>query len=478
MKLSFLILSCFAVFARTFATDSCVGRCATSSDSNYDCQCNTMCITKYDDCCPDYEELCTPYSCAGKCDSDYIWSAFCQCNDECSDYGNCCSDYDDECANWVPTTTPTMTTTPNQSGGRTSCAGICGASYNPSDNCHCNDECSQHGNCCSDYNSECNGGSSTEGSCQNRCGETMDPTQSCQCNDECENFGDCCSDYDSLCPGSGGGSSSGGSSEILEVSHQLWLLDVNRAGSSDYVINGQTQISTSDGDKAPRPFFTYVNEAILFQPSYQAFIPLLDNYEKYQGIGEQVPSNELQEQSIFLDYFLSSAVGDALYNFLNSKGLAGSSLSEFKQMVQAMWFGLYSRKNGQLDTSGFEHVFVGEIKGNEVSGFHNWIQFYLQEKLEVLNYYGYLSYQQPELWGMRFEWDGCEKPIDGFPVGTTPEYEMAVLTLCHMLEPDSVCKVRMGDGEGYVREIQTWTWTKTTPGVNNVKYVASAYFLT
>ena len=42
----------------------------------------------------------------------------------------------------------------------------------------------------------------------------------------------------------------------------------------------------------------------------------------------------------------------------------------------------------------FEHVFVGEIKGNEVSGFHNWIQFYLQEKQRVLNYYGYLNYQQ------------------------------------------------------------------------------------
>lgn len=80
-----------------------------------------------------------------------------------------------------------------------------------------------------------------------------------------------------------------------------------------------------------------------------------------------------------------------------------------------MWFGLYSRNNNKMDSSGFEHIFaglssihhrslasisvfltvrnvfciLGEVKGGKVSGFHNWIQFYLLEKRGLLNYYSH-----------------------------------------------------------------------------------------
>lgn len=43
------------------------------------------------------------------------------------------------------------------------------------------------------------------------------------------------------------------------------------------------------------------------------------------------------------------------------------------------------------DSSGFEHVFVGETRGKEVIGFHNWIQFYLQEKAGNVDYKGYIG---------------------------------------------------------------------------------------
>ena len=52
------------------------------------------------------------------------------------------------------------------------------------------------------------------------------------------------------------------------------------------------------------------------------------------------------------------------------------------------------------DSSGFEHVFVGETRGDkEVIGFHNWIQFYLQEKVGNVDYKGFMSSDKVKLFG-------------------------------------------------------------------------------
>lgn len=42
-----------------------------------------------------------------------------------------------------------------------------------------------------------------------------------------------------------------------------------------------------------------------------------------------------------------------------------------------------------MDSSAFEHVFVGEVKNGEVIGFHNWLTFCLLESKRSLDYHGY-----------------------------------------------------------------------------------------
>lgn len=69
------------------------------------------------------------------------------------------------------------------------------------------------------------------------------------------------------------------------------------------------------------------------------------------------------------------------------KGLAPPDKNEFRELLNEIWFGLY-RREAQNDSSGFEHVFLGEIKDSEVTGFHNWIQLYEEEKTGRLNYLG------------------------------------------------------------------------------------------
>ena len=59
-----------------------------------------------------------------------------------------------------------------------------------------------------------------------------------------------------------------------------------------------------------------------------------------------------------------------------------------------LWFELYDRdgtNNLVLGSSGFEHIFVGEVKNGKVTGFHGWINFYLEESVGNLDYFGYMN---------------------------------------------------------------------------------------
>ena len=48
------------------------------------------------------------------------------------------------------------------------------------------------------------------------------------------------------------------------------------------------------------------------------------------------------------------------------------------------------------------------------------------------------DFLQPELYGFHFTWDGFMKGLGGSAVGASPEYELAVFTLCHVVKPSSV----------------------------------------
>jgi len=370
-----------------------------------------------------------------------------------------------------------------------SCYGRCGDSADHSKTCQCNTYCeTKYDDCCSDYETLCKGSSD---SCVGRCDDVLDNSFACQCNEHCERYGDCCSDYSAECTSSGGGNSGGSSGsgcsatsasnqDILTASDQLWLLDSNRASSSDVVVNGQAKTSdSSNTDSSPLPFFSYVNPDLMGKKTYSALIDLLDNYERVQGNDENFSSSQLAEQDAFLDAFVETEIGTYLFQFLQSKGKAGcGGVEEFKQLLKDCWFGLYSRKNGAMDTSGFEHVFVGEIKGSSVSGFHNWLSIYLQEKAGNLEYFGYTGYTEPDLWGLHFEWYGMMKGLSGSMVGSSPEYDLAVFSLCHILRPNSQCTVQVRDDQGSAvqQKIQTWTWSNSRPADDRY-YVASAYFL-
>ncbi|KAF7243823.1 Poly(U)-specific endoribonuclease [Varanus komodoensis] len=265
--------------------------------------------------------------------------------------------------------------------------------------------------------------------------------------------------------------------ELQKTSEQLYQGDYNRAEESDIILNKQHLASNTRDheDQSPKPLFSYVNQEKLFsKPTYVSFIKLLDNYHKRVGTEEDFTAEQLAEQDTFLEEVMKTEVMKDLYRFLHSKHRY-STEPEFVADLKKMWFGLYSRGNDEGDSSGFEHVFIGEVKKGKVSGFHNWIRFYLLEKQGVINYLSYnydgpwTSY--PDVLGMQFNWDGFYKEVGTSFIGSSPEFEFGLYSLCFIARPGKLCRLKIG---GHDLGIQTYTWDKSSYD-NGKKYIATAY---
>ncbi|XP_068169592.1 uridylate-specific endoribonuclease C [Antennarius striatus] len=245
--------------------------------------------------------------------------------------------------------------------------------------------------------------------------------------------------------------------ELSNIFNELWRLDVNRlVPGIDYTISVQGRAGfISQGnhvaqDRASQPLFTNVSESKLTNSTtISRFIKLLDNYEHSTGVAEQVTSEELTEISHFLDAVIRTDVMKRAHRYLVTKGKSSSNLRQFKNQLKLIWFHLYHRqRNTGVDSCGFEHVFVGETKsGTEIIGFHNWIQFYLQEKNLHLDYKGYkagrhdIPDQDDHVLNLQFSWHSLVKPVGSAFIGTSPEFEMALYTIVFLINTEKSTKV-------------------------------------
>ncbi|KAM9753193.1 uridylate-specific endoribonuclease C isoform 2-T2 [Menidia menidia] len=240
--------------------------------------------------------------------------------------------------------------------------------------------------------------------------------------------------------------------ELSDLFNELWRLDGNRMKpGTDYTLSVQGRAGfVSQGshvvrDHASQPLFSSVDEVKLRNATtFSRFMGLLDNYERSTGVMERVTPEELAEVSLFLDAVLETEVMKRAHQYLVSKGQSSADLRQFKNQLNLIWFHLYHRqRNAGLDSCGFEHVFVGEMRsGTEIIGFHNWIQFYLQEKNRHLDYKGYkarendLPDHDDHVLNMQFSWHGLVKPVGSAFIGTSPEFEMALFTVVFLMNTE------------------------------------------
>ncbi|TPX68746.1 hypothetical protein SpCBS45565_g02931 [Spizellomyces sp. 'palustris'] len=229
---------------------------------------------------------------------------------------------------------------------------------------------------------------------------------------------------------------------LADAVARLWELDANRLEPGrDFTLNLQNATKVyAQVDASPAPLFANVSPELLRRfPTYVLFMALLDNYHAQNGIAESVTAEEIKEQHAFIEELLKTAPIQYCHRYLAAKALAPANLGEFKQLLKSIWFDLYKRQTAN-DSSAFEHTFVGELKaGQGVLGFHNWIQFFLEERKRTVDYRGYIlprrrngggrSPEYSHVLSFQFSWHGEVKPVSTFFIGTSPEFEIALYTL-------------------------------------------------
>eukprot|EP00980_Cylindrotheca_fusiformis_P008574 scaffold1820_cov129-Cylindrotheca_fusiformis.AAC.15 len=267
---------------------------------------------------------------------------------------------------------------------------------------------------------------------------------------------------------------------LRDAVQELWKLDVNRLTADvDYKINVQGGKKPYwKEDNASDPLFTYVDKSALRRPTYRTFMDLLDNYKSQTGTAERVTSSEKKENWDFLNAIMETAPMQFCHKYLHSKipDKVPPSQQEFKELLYDIWFDLYKRTSGgPLDSSGFEHVFVGEVKNGKISGFHNWIQLYMEEQKGDLDYRGYIKPRgrseaatdsNDHVLTLQFSWHGVEKSVGTSFIGVSPEFEMAVYSMCFLLgEENNEVVLNTGTDE-FVLNIKCYTFNKDKIGTS------------
>ena len=120
-------------------------------------------------------------------------------------------------------------------------------------------------------------------------------------------------------------------------------------------------------DNTPEKLFQFVCNKVGKLPTYKFFYQLLDNYIPQTGIPEEVDSHELKENQAFIKACLRTAPMIYTYNYLKKKNVFHGDFANFEKRLHEIWFDLYKRE-GNDDSSAFEHVFVGEVRDGVATG--------------------------------------------------------------------------------------------------------------
>ncbi|XP_048585316.1 uncharacterized protein LOC5501505 [Nematostella vectensis] len=242
----------------------------------------------------------------------------------------------------------------------------------------------------------------------------------------------------------------------LVAKNQTYLI-LNSTSEWKYPNSLAVNVSTYPTHSSSYLFNFYANprDPVKFEIATLPPDDLLDNYYMKIGITERLTDTEKQENRNFLKAVMQTNVFRKMHAFLLASAsrlslTVPSTQSQFEDQLYKIWFYFYNR-GAYRDSSGFEHVFVGEKYDDSksgkkiVKGYHSWLQFYLQEKRRDADYHGYyaLSTSEPRGLKLKFDVNNYDKVVSSFFLGTSPEFEFSLYTACFYLRPGQECTCRI-----------------------------------
>lgn len=224
--------------------------------------------------------------------------------------------------------------------------------------------------------------------------------------------------------------------DISAMMAKLWQLDSNK-----FIINRDVRLNIQGKtnkyntvDESPYPLFDYANLEKFKTPTYKYFLKISKYFSREIGISEADTEFKHAQIMKFINTMCNTRIFLYLFYFLLEKKVIDNFL-DFPNYMYKLWFGQISKKS-QNDSSAFEHVFIGEMSDQKILGFHNWIQFYMEENIGRINYYGHTNDivgDFPYIMEITFSWENRIKNTSTMFIAVSPEFEFALYTICYHL---------------------------------------------
>ncbi|CAD5219129.1 unnamed protein product [Bursaphelenchus xylophilus] len=235
--------------------------------------------------------------------------------------------------------------------------------------------------------------------------------------------------------------------EIKDLAQKMRDADYDRPKfDTEFLVNFHDYKNKSI-NYASKPLFNLTQPSLLERPVYKALLDLTEGFFTPRvGIAEMSSEKKDQAQLAFINNVTNSSPFMQLYNVLREKNHTfATGNATLSKSLTDLWFGMFSRSQ-VLDSSTFEHVFLGEIKKGQVIGMHNWVVMNKYENNETdinktLHYRGYIEKRADIIMGANFLWGRRKKPYGSFFIGTSPAFDFSLFTMCILARRDEKCEV-------------------------------------